>query len=98
MKEFKHISERESELFNQAFIDLATGHHLIFYRSIEQRTLMNEMFKALDEQFNGNDLTERQKEIIEWKNVCEDYHYAKKHGYINNFGQMKKIKWNDTEG
>ena len=42
-----------------------------------------------------NESARKQKEIVEWHKVCSDYYYAKKKGYIDDYGKFFEIKWKD---
>lgn len=92
MKEFKTITKKESSQLCATFLAIETGSYLL-RDSKEERFLINE----INESENAENPTERQKEILEWKNVCTDYLFSKENGYIDEPWNIANIKWKDDE-
>ena len=92
MKDFNTITKNESYQLCAAFLTLETGSYLLRY-SKEERFLINE----INESEKAKNPTERQKEILEWKNVCTDYLYAKENGYVDESCSIANIKWKEDE-
>lgn len=93
MKTFHHLTKTDAILISLAANDIETGNHYLYKRTDEERSMLNEVLTAL----SSTDPSDRQKEIIEYYNVCTDYGYAKEHGYIFDIVSMVKIKWKSDE-
>ena len=93
MKEFKYLTKKDSENFCYATTALETGSYLLRRCSNDELHVIQELVEAI----NAKDPDERQKEIIEWNEVCSDYYYAKKKGYIDDDGKFFEIKWKQNE-
>ena len=92
MKDFKTITKNESYQLCSACLAIETGSYLL-RNSNDERVLIHEIIEAE----NAKNPTERQNEILEWKNVCTDYFYAKENGYVDESWNITNIKWKDDE-
>ncbi len=89
MKTFNHLTKTDAMLISLAANDIETGNHYLYQRTDDEIKMLNEVLTAL----SSTDPSDKQKEIIEYYNVCTDYGYAKEHGYISDVVSMVKIKW-----
>jgi len=68
------INSTERLLIMQGAMDLESGHHLLYRRSVEQKQMIAELCDMLD---TAPDLrTERQREIAEIYDDCTNYKYV----------------------
>ena len=92
-KEFHHITEEDALKISICATYYQTGSYLLgeINDNYKLQSMMTEILSAI--KAHSEDLTERQKEICEWFNVCSDFDYANNHGYIAPEGEMIEIKW-----
>ena len=69
------MTELEKELICKAAMDLETGHHLLYERSGDEISMINEVLETLATPIEL--MSDRQKEIYEEYRLCTDYNYWK---------------------
>ncbi len=69
------MTELEKKLICKAAMDLETGHHLLYERSGNEISMINEVLETLATPIEL--MSDRQKEIYEEYRLCTDYDYWK---------------------
>lgn len=75
----KNFTDNRKKLINQASLDVESGHHLIYPRTREQRSILNQIFIILHKVHYGNKLTVKQKRMYHEYRMNADWDYYNKH-------------------